>query len=94
MIKAIIPQFFTTDLPATFKWYEDKFGFETDFLYGEPPFYGGVRRDGQFIYFRHQDELRPYETRKYEAQFLDAMLQVSEVDALYKEFQAAGAEFQ
>lgn len=92
MLNTIIPQFFTTDLPATFKWYEDKLGFETDFLYGEPPFYGGVKRDGQLIFFRHQDELRPFEADKYEAEYLDAMVQVNDIDRLYKELQDRGAE--
>ena len=94
MIKLIVPQFFTTDMAATFSWYQDKLGFKTDFLYGEPPFYGGVIRDNQMFYFRHQDELRPFEANKYEQEFLDAMVQVNDIDALYKEFQRTGAEFQ
>lgn len=94
MIKMIVPQFFTTDMAATFSWYQDKLGFKTDFLYGEPPFYGGVIRDSQMIYFRHQDELRPFEANKYEQEFLDAMVQVNNIDALYKEFQESGATFQ
>lgn len=92
MLNTIIPQFFTTDLAATLKWYKDKLGFETDFIFGEPTFYGGVQRDGQFIYFRHQDKLRPFEVNKYEAEYLDTMILVGDIDGLYKEFQDNGVE--
>ena len=92
MIDRIIPQFFTTKLEETFKWYKDKLGFETDFIYGEPPSYGGMVRDGQRIFFRHQDAVRPFEADKYEAEYLDAMIEVQNIDELYKEMKERGAD--
>jgi len=94
MIKNIIPQFFTTNLEETFKWYNDKLGFETAFIYGDPPFYGGVSRGDQRIFFRLQEELRPFETDKYENEFLDALIEVNDIGTLYKEVQDRGAEIQ
>lgn len=92
MVAHIIPQFFTTDLKKTFEWYNDKLGFETAFLYGDPHFYGGVTRNGHRIFFRHQDELRPFEKDKYESEYLDAMIGIENINDFYREIQERGAE--
>lgn len=93
MIAAIAPQFFTTDLAATLAYYRDKLGFETQFLYGDPPFYAGAIRDGRSIFFRRVASLAPAGAEKYEDELLDAYLISDDIDALYAEYQARGVEF-
>ena len=87
MVNQIVPQFFTTDLEKTFNWYNQNIGFNTEFIYGEPPFYGGVERGGQRIYFRNVDEMPAPLPDKYKEDYLDCMVRVDDVEALYKEFQ-------
>lgn len=94
MIRNIVPQFYTTDLEKTFTWYNEYLGFSTDFTYGEPTFYGGIIRDGFSLYFRHVDEIETIQKDKDIHQYLDAMIAVDDVDALYKEYQEKNVPFQ
>ena len=94
MVTQIVPQFFTPNLEKTFAWYRDNIGFTTEFIYGEPAFYGGVERDGQRIYFRRVDEMPATLADKYKEDMLDCMVRVDDVDTLYKEFQGKSVPFQ
>jgi hypothetical protein len=40
------PQLFVADVPRAATFYERTLGFSIEYLYGEPPFYGLVARDG------------------------------------------------
>lgn len=93
MIAAIVPQFFTQDLPATQAYYADKLGFEKQFAYGEPAFYGGSIRDGLSIFFRHLDQVPPMPAEKYELELLDAYIRVHDAKALFGEHTRSGVEF-
>jgi len=37
MIRQIAPLFFTTDIPGTLAYYQDKLGFECQGTWGDPP---------------------------------------------------------
>jgi catechol 2,3-dioxygenase-like lactoylglutathione lyase family enzyme len=93
MIAAIAPQFFTADLTSTLQYYRDKLGFETQFLYGEPPYYAGAIRDGRSIFFRRVASLAPPGPEKYAEELLDAYLIADDIDALHAEYQTRGVEF-
>ncbi len=95
MIASVIPQFFTTDLAATLKYYREVLGFETHFAYGEPPFYAGVARDGQSIFIRlvQSPLLQGHGPDKYEEEYLDAYIIVKAIDELYAEYQSRGVTF-
>ena len=45
MIRQIVPQFFTTDIPGTLAYYQDKLGFEYLGTWQDPPVYAIVARD-------------------------------------------------
>ena len=92
MIRQIAPQFFTTNLPATLMYYNEKLGFECLSTWQDPPVYAIVARDRQKIHFRcaAQPAANP---DKYEEELLDAYLFIEDVDALYKEYAARGLEF-
>ena len=93
MIAAIVPQFFSTDLDKTLRYYREALGFETQFEYGEPVFYAGAIRDGLSIFFRHVDTLPSRPRDKYEAELLDAYIRVHDVKALYAEYAERDVEF-
>ena len=93
MIAAIVPQFFTANLAATLQYYQDKLGFEPQFTYDQPPFYAGVIRDGQSIFFRVADSLPAQIAEKYSEEFLDAYIRVEQIDALYSQYQSVGVIF-
>jgi catechol 2,3-dioxygenase-like lactoylglutathione lyase family enzyme len=44
------------DLNASTDFFTAKLGFVIDFVYGDPPFYGQVRRDNARLALRHIDE--------------------------------------
>jgi uncharacterized glyoxalase superfamily protein PhnB len=92
MIRQIAPVFFATDLPRTLAYYQDKLGFACVGMYGEPPFYAIVERDGRAVHFRAVDSTLA-DPEKYAEELLDAYLQVSDADALYAEYEAKGVEF-
>jgi catechol 2,3-dioxygenase-like lactoylglutathione lyase family enzyme len=50
------PQLFVSDIEASCEFYTKKLGFTVAFVYGEPPFYGQVFRDGARLNIRHLDE--------------------------------------
>jgi len=50
------PQLFVADIKASGDFYTEKLGFKITILYGEPPFYAHVTRDGATLILRHVDE--------------------------------------
>jgi len=97
MIREIAPLFFTTDIPGTLAYYEDKLGFECvgkwpDSAGQDPPFYAIVARDEQAIHFRCA-EAPTANPEKYEEELLDAYLFLDDAGALYAEYAASGVEF-
>src|SRR6516225_8518692 len=92
MIRQIVPLFFTTDIPATLAYYEEKLGFECQGTWDDPPVYGIVARDQHSIHFRCA-EPPAANPLKYHEELLDAYLSVEDADALYSEYAAQGVEF-
>lgn len=87
------PMVFVTDFDAALAFYVGKLGFEVVFVYGDRPFYGQVRRDAAKLALRHVDTpvIDP-QTRDRE-DLLSAAITVQDADALFAEFEAAGASF-
>jgi len=92
MIRQIAPQFFTTNIPATLAYYQDKLGFECVGTWLDPPVYAIVARDQHAIHFRCAEPPTP-NAEKYSDELLDAYLSVEDADALYAEYTARGVEF-
>ncbi len=92
MVRQIVPLFFTTDLPGTLAYYQEKLGFECLGTWQDPPVYAIVARDRQVIHFRCAEPPTP-NPNKYPDELLDAYLFVEDADALYAEFAARGVEF-
>jgi catechol 2,3-dioxygenase-like lactoylglutathione lyase family enzyme len=93
-LNAAEPNLFVTDFEAACAFYTDKLGFEIVFTYGEPPFYGQVRRGQALLNLRlirravFVDDIRE--------RLLSASMTVGSAAAirtLFAEFQAAGVDF-
>ena len=92
MIRQIAPQFFTTDLPATLAYYDEKLGFDCIGTWQDPPVYAIVARDAHRIHFRCAEPPTPH-PGKYDDELLDAYLFIDDADRLYAEYAARGVEF-
>ena len=87
---------FVADIEASCAFFTTKLGFTTAFVYGDPPFYGQVKRDSARLNLRRVGEpvfvgdIRARET------LLSASITVdtaAEIKQLFLEFQAAGVDF-
>jgi len=87
---------FVADFDAGIGFYTEKLGFEVVFTYGEPPFYGQVRRHKALINLRLvHGPVFVGDIRERE-ELLAASITVgsaADIRQLFLEFQAAGADF-
>ncbi len=96
VLSAAEPQLFVADVKASCDFFTEKLGFSIVFLYGEPPFYGQVRRDRATLNLRCVDrpvidgELRDREDLLSAAITVDT---ADDIKRLFLEFQAAGVPF-
>jgi catechol 2,3-dioxygenase-like lactoylglutathione lyase family enzyme len=80
------PQLFVADIRASYAFFEKTLGFTTVFVYGEPPFYGPVKRGGVHLNLRLVCEpLFSGDVRERES-LLAASINVENVKALYAEY--------
>jgi catechol 2,3-dioxygenase-like lactoylglutathione lyase family enzyme len=87
------PTLFVSDVRASCAWFEQVLGFARQFLYGEPPFYGQVARDGQRLNLRYVcDPVFVGDIRELE-DLRSADIGVRGLKPLFEEFKAAGADF-
>ena len=63
------PQLFVSDIVASCDFFTRVLGFGVEFVYGEPPFYAQVIRDGASLALRHVD--RPVMEKLAEAMKAD-----------------------
>jgi uncharacterized glyoxalase superfamily protein PhnB len=92
-ITGIVPILFVRDVTHAANYYRDTLGFEIDFLYGTPPFYGAVRRGHARLHLRFIGRPNFAELAAREKSLILASVEVNDVEALFAEFQARGAEF-
>ena len=90
------PNIVVRDFSASRAFFTDKLGFETVFVYGEPPFYGQLKRGAAPVNLRlvcdpvYVDGIRERE------EILAVSFNVgsaADIRALFAEFQAAGVDF-
>lgn len=92
---AAYPQLFVADVKRAAEFYKTKLGFAVVYLYGEPPFYAMVERDGIGLNLRcaaRTDLERLAEMRERES-YLSANIPVNGVKTLFLAFQRAGVSF-
>ena len=90
VLGAATPQLFVTDIGRSCDFFTRKLGFAVIFLYGTPPFYGQVGRDGARLNLRHVDAPLFDQALREREDYLSALITVDDVQRLYAEYQAAG----
>jgi catechol 2,3-dioxygenase-like lactoylglutathione lyase family enzyme len=93
LLVAAEPQLFVTDVGASSEFYSKKLGFTVAFIYGEPPFYGQVFRDGARLNIRHLDEPAINPELRDREHLLSATITVDDAEPLFLEYQTAGVSF-
>lgn len=91
VLLTIEPQVFVTDMPRALAFYTQTLGFTVGFVYGDPPFYAQVARDGVMMNLRHVD--RPAIDRSAGPDLLSAAIATSHAKQLFLEYQAQGVTF-
>jgi uncharacterized glyoxalase superfamily protein PhnB len=92
-LKSIVPILFVRDVSGSAAFFRDKLGFEIDFLHGTPPFYGSVSRGKARLHLRFVHQPTFAELAAREVSLILATVEVSDVQALFDEFNERGAEF-
>ena len=83
---------YVRDIAASLEFYSRILGFSVAFVYGEPPFYAQVFRDGVRVNLRQVDTPVCDPVRRDREQLLAATITLDDADPLFLEYQAAGAE--
>ena len=96
VLRGIEAQLFVTDLAAACEFYVARLGFTLAFTYGEPAFYGQVKRDHAALNLRRVDEPVFAGDIREREHLLSASIRLassSGLRQLFLEYQAAGVEF-
>jgi len=96
VLTAAEPQLFVSDIKASCDFFTSKLGFTVVFQYGEPPFYGQVKRDGARLNLRCVASPLIDEALRDRENLLSAAITVDtaeDIKQLFLEFQAAGIAF-
>ena len=97
VITAVAAELFVSDIRKSCDFFTKKLGFTVVYTYGDPPFYGQVKRDAARLNLKHMDDPVIDPALRDREQLLSADMGVDTADAikqLYLEFQAAGVDFQ
>ncbi len=92
-LTGITPILMVREVTAAAEFYRIKLGFQIDFLYGAPPFYGAVSRDGVCLHLRFVHEPNFAALAALEVSLILATIEVDDVQTLFAEFAARGVDF-
>jgi len=96
VLVAAEPQLFVADIKASCDFFTQRLGFAIVFVYGEPPFYAQVRRDGARLNLRCVDTPVVDGALREREDLLSASMTVAtadEIKHLFLEFQSARVLF-
>jgi catechol 2,3-dioxygenase-like lactoylglutathione lyase family enzyme len=96
VLTSVAAHLYVRDLKASTDFFTTKLGFTIDFIYGDPPFYGQVRRDNALLALRHLDEPFFSEDIREREELLSASITLAsadEIEQLFLDYQDAGVPF-
>jgi catechol 2,3-dioxygenase-like lactoylglutathione lyase family enzyme len=96
VLTAVAPELFVADIKASCDFFTQKLGFSIVFVYGEPPFYGRVKRDRAELNLKCVDAPVIDPALRDRESLLSADIGVDapeEIKQLFLEFQSAGVTF-
>jgi uncharacterized glyoxalase superfamily protein PhnB len=85
-----VPVIATADVSSTLAYYTEVLGFEEHFIFGDPPVYAGVARDGVLLYITLDAQLAA--ALAGSDLHPDIFLWVKDVDKVFEEHQRLGAK--
>lgn len=88
--KHAVPVVATADVRATVEYYRQVLGFSEHFIYGDPPVYAGVARDGVLLYITADPKMAA--ALKAGDLHPDVFLWVHDVDSVFAEHKRRGAK--
>jgi catechol 2,3-dioxygenase-like lactoylglutathione lyase family enzyme len=92
VLTSVAAHLYVRDLKASTDFFTAKLGFEIDFVYGDPPFYGQVSRDNVRLALRYMDEPFFVEDIREREELLSASITLAsaeEIKQLFLTYQAA-----
>ena len=92
-LKSAVPILFVRDVSASAAFFQEKLGFEIDFLHGAPPFYGSVSRGEACLHLRFVNQPNFADLAAREVSLILATVEVSDVQGLFAEFKGRDVEF-
>ena len=96
ILNSIEAQLYVANIERSCDFYTNKLGFAIEFIYGDPPFYGQVRRDNARLNLRLVCEPVFVEGIREREHLLSASITVAtanEIKELFLSYQAAGVSF-
>lgn len=90
---AAVPILFVRDVGAAAAFYEQRLGFEVEFLHGHPPFYGSVSRDDARLHLRFVHQTNFAELAAREDELILALIEVGNAKALFQEYESRHVDF-
>lgn len=96
ILTSVAAHLYVRDIDAATEFFTAKLGFTIDFVYGDPPFYGQVRRDRALLALRSLDEEFFAEDIREREGLLSASITLAtadEIKALFLAYQAADVPF-
>lgn len=88
--KDSVPVVSTPDVRSTVDYYSRVLGFKEHFVFGDPPVYAGVERDGVLLYVTHDP--RMVALLRSSDLHPDVFLWVQDVDAVFADHRMRGAK--
>ncbi|HTR87353.1 MAG TPA: VOC family protein [Reyranella sp.] len=96
VLAGVEAQLFVADIMAACAFFTEKLGFTVAFTYGEPPFYGQVKRDKAFLNLRLVCEpvfVGDIREREHLLSATFTLDSAAELRQLFVQYQAAGVDF-
>jgi uncharacterized glyoxalase superfamily protein PhnB len=88
--KSAIPVIATADVRSAVGYYRRVLGFNEHFIFGDPPVYAGVERNGVLLYITQ--DLRLASTLRESRLHPEVFLWVQDVDKVFEEHKSCGAK--
>ena len=92
-LRTAYPQVFVSDIDRAVDFYGGMLGFRIAYLYGDPPFYGLLERDGAGLNLRHVDSSVVDPGRRDAEELLAANIPVIGITQLHAEWRNRGVRF-
>jgi uncharacterized glyoxalase superfamily protein PhnB len=87
--KNSVPVVSTSDIRSTINYYTRVLGFNEHFVFGEPPVYAGLERDGVLLYVTHDPRLAA--ALKHSDLHPDIFMWVQDIDSVFDDHRRRGA---